>query len=118
MKAVLISIDGTLADVRHRQPRAGTPEYDKRDEILKDAPVPDSVRCLRELARRYKLVYLGARPPAAQAPTEEWLRAKGYPDGPVHLAATPDERSALAKELKARFDFAAGIGTGRSEEHT
>src|SRR5574337_327378 len=112
MKAVLIAIDGALADVRHRQPRAGTPEYDKREEILKDAAAPDSVRCLRELARRYKLIYLGARLAAAQAATEEWLRAKGYPDGPVHLAATPEERSALAKDLKARFDLAAGVGTG------
>jgi Ni,Fe-hydrogenase III component G len=112
MKAVLISLEGTLADVRHRQPRAGTPEYDKREEILKDAAAPDSVRCLRELAHRYKLIYLGARPAVAQAATEEWLRAKGYPDGPVYLAATPEERSALAKELKAKFDFAAGIGTG------
>ena len=110
MEAVLVHIDGTIADTRARRSLAGTPEFYKREELLKDAATPDSVRCLRELSQRYKIVYLGARPATALAPTEEWLRARGFPNGPVYLAPTREECLALTTELKARFDFAAGIG--------
>ncbi len=110
MQAVLVFIDGTVADTRPRHSLKGTPDFYKREELLKDIPVPDSVRCLRELTQRYKLVYLGARPAAAQAATEEWLRAKGFPNGPVYLGPTQEDRLALAKDLKTKFDFAAGVG--------
>ncbi len=110
MQAVLVHIDGTIADTRLRRSLAGTPEFYKREELLKDAATADSVRCLRELSQRYKIVYLGARPATALAPTEEWLRARGFPNGPVYLAPTREECLALTTEVKARFDFAAGIG--------
>ena len=115
MKAVLVSIEGTLGDARARQHLAGTPDFFKREELLKDAVVPDSARCLRELARKYRIVYLADRPESARAATEEWLRAKTFPDGPVYLAATQPERLALANELKTRFDFIAGIGSSWSD---
>jgi len=112
MPAVLVSIEGTIGDHRARQSLAGSPDFYKREELLKDSATPDSAHCLQELAQKYKIVYLGRRPAGALAATEEWLRAKGFPPGPVCLAPTQEERLALARELKDRFDFSAGIGTG------
>jgi uncharacterized HAD superfamily protein len=86
MKAVLIFIDGIICDWRQRQHLAGTPDYYKREIVMKDVPVPGSTRCLQELAQRYRIVYIGARPDAARAMTEEWLAAMNFPKGPVYLA--------------------------------
>ena len=111
MKAVLVSIDGTLSDTRSRQPLAGTPDFYKREQVLKDAAVQDSVHCLRELAQTHRVVYLGGRPETCLSATEEWLRAKGFPEGPVYLAPTLVDQLALTNDLKARFDFVAGVGS-------
>lgn len=111
MKAVLVFIDGILCDWRQRQHLEGAPDFYKREIVIKDVPVPGSVRCLQELAQRYQIVYIGARPDTALAMTEEWLRTTGFPTGPVYIAKTHEERLALVKTFKDRFEFAAGIGT-------
>ncbi len=77
---------------------------------MKDLPVPGAVQCLQELAERYQTVYIGARPTSTLPYTEEWLAAMGFPQGPLYLAPTQEERLALARDLRAQYDFAAGIG--------
>jgi len=111
MKAVLVSIDGTLADTQERSALAGSPDFFKREALLRDAATPDSVRCLRELAQKYRIIYISVRPVDALAATEEWLHARGFPDGALHLAPTHAELLVIAKHLKSEFDFIAGIGT-------
>ena len=69
-----------------------------------------SVECMRDLARRYHLVYLGARPSATLLDTEDWLRGKGFPAGPVYLARTSGQRLRLIEGLQSKFNFVAGIG--------
>jgi len=110
MKSVLVFIDGILCDWRQRQHLEGTPDFYKREIVMKDIPVPGSVRCLQELVRRYQIVYIGARPDEALAATEEWLRTVGFPAGSVYVAKTRAERLALVKTFKDRFEFAAGLG--------
>lgn len=110
MKAILVFIDGTICDGRHRLHIIGTPEFYKREEILKDTATPGSVQCLQELAQRYTIVYMGARPESTLSYTEEWLDRMGFPKGPVYLALTQEERLALVKDLRHKFDFVAGIG--------
>ncbi len=111
MRAVLVFIDGIICDYRQRQHLSGAPDFFKREVLLKDAPTPDSVRCLKELAQRYKLVYLTARPETAQAATEEWLNAMNFPQGPVYSGLTLADRLALAPGLRQEFQFEAGLGT-------
>jgi len=111
MKAVLVFIDGIICDYRQRQPLSGTPDYIKRDVILKDAPTPDSRRGLHELAPRYDLVYMAARPEEARKATEDWLAAMNYPQGPLFLGMTPADRLALAPTLRDQFEFEGGLGT-------
>ncbi|HSD83479.1 MAG TPA: L-2-amino-thiazoline-4-carboxylic acid hydrolase, partial [Anaerolineae bacterium] len=88
----------------------GTPEFYRREEILKDVAVPGSVQGLQELAQHYDLVYIGARPTFTLTFTEEWQAALGFPPGPVYLGETQAERLVLVKELRGKFDFIAGIG--------
>ncbi len=111
MKAVLVFIDGLVCDYRQRQHLSGAPEFYKREVLMKDAPTPDSVRCLQELAQRYKLIYLTARPETAKAATEEWLNAMNFPKGPIFIGQTPGDRLGLAPALREAFEFEAGLGT-------
>lgn len=108
--AVLVFVDGTICDTRHRHHLHGHPDFFGREELLRDAPVLGSVECLARLARRYTIVYMGARPAATRTHTEEWLRRYGFPPGPIYLAPTQEERLALVRGLRRRFDFVAGIG--------
>ncbi len=111
MKAILIFIDGTICDARQRYHLGiGTPEFYRREEMLKDVAVPGSVQCLQQLTQRYQLVYIGARPAFTLPLTEEWLAQMDFPSGPVYLGETQVERLALVKELRNKFDFVAGIG--------
>ncbi len=110
MKAVLIFVDGVICNYGQRLHLSGTPDYIKREMIMKDTPTPDSVRCLLELSQRYQLVYMTARPEAAKAATEEWLTAMNFPKGPLFVGPKQTDRLALAAALRHDFDFAAGIG--------
>ncbi|HIJ73604.1 MAG TPA: hypothetical protein HPP83_05825 [Candidatus Hydrogenedentes bacterium] len=110
MRAVLVFIDGTICDRRSQLSVLGSPAFYEREAILKDLAVPGSVECMQALAERYQIVYIGARPPSALPYTQEWLRKTGFPEGPVHLANTREERLAIARDLRETFDFLAGIG--------
>ena len=110
MKAVLVFVDGTICDRRPHLHLWGTPEFYEREAILEALAVPGSVQCLQELAQHYQIVYMGARPASALPYTEEWLQVMGFPRGPVYLAQTHEERLAIVRGLRERFDFIAGIG--------
>jgi hypothetical protein len=110
MRAVLVFIDGTICDRSAQLHLMGTPAFHEREAILGGLAVPGSVECLRELARVYEIVYIGARPESAVKYTREWLDNMGFPKGPVLLAETQEERLGIARRLGDRLDFAAGIG--------
>ena len=110
MKAVLVFIDGTICDRSPQLDLMGTPEFYEREAILKALAVPGSVRCLQELDQKYKIVYIGARFASALPYTKEWLQLMGFPKGPVYLARSQQERLALVRDLREKFDFVAGIG--------
>jgi hypothetical protein len=110
LKAVLVFIDGTICDRTAQIHLQGTPEFYERAAVLEAAPVPGSVSCLQELARCYAIVYIGARPASALPQTREWLETTGFPEGPVYLARTQEERLELVRALRDAIDFAAGIG--------
>ncbi len=111
MQAILVFLEGTISDTRSRHHIGiGTPEFYRREALLKDLAVPDSVACLQQLASRYEIVYLGARPAFTLSDTEEWLDSMGFPKGAIYLGETHSERLALVRELKDKHDFVAGIG--------
>jgi hypothetical protein len=110
MKAILVFIDGTICDTRQRHHLIGTLDFHRHDELLKDLPVPGSVPCLRALAQRYEIVYIGARPDYTLPATEEWLQAAGFPVGAIYLAETQTDRLTRVRGASKEFDFIAGIG--------
>ena len=109
-RAVLVFIDGTICDMRHRLPLQGTPAFHEREAILRDVPVQGSVECVTELAAHHTIIYLGARPAATIPVTEEWLSRCGYPPGLIRAASTQKERLDIIHHLGRRFDIVAGIG--------
>jgi len=110
MKAILVFIDGTICDTRPRHHLVGIPAFYQPKEMLRDMPVPGSIQALQELAQRYAIVYMGARPALALPTTEEWLRKVGFPKGPIYLAETQAGRLVLARDIGTQYDFVAGIG--------
>jgi hypothetical protein len=110
VKAVLVFIDGTICDRTAQLHLMATPAFYEREAIMAGAPVPGSGLCLQELARRYAIVYMGARPASALPQTREWLETMGFPSGPVYLARTQEERLEIVRALRDELDFAAGIG--------
>jgi len=71
---VILDVDNTLTNENwlHRDPEPAP--YDG-----------DTVRVVNELARRYKVVYLSARPKPLHTLTRKWLAKYGFPEGPVLL---------------------------------
>jgi hypothetical protein len=110
MRAILVFIDGTICDTRLRHQLLGTAAFYEPQEMLKDPPVPGSAQALRELAQRYAIVYMGARPSFTLPITESWLEKGGYPRGAVYLAESQAERLVLVRDVGAQHDFVAGIG--------
>ena len=110
MKAILVFVDGTICDTRARHHLLNTPDFFQRERILEDQVIQGSVKCLNELAQRYEIVYIGARPDSTREYTEEWLRKMEYPKGALFLAESQEERLCLIKEMVGKFDFIAGIG--------
>lgn len=110
MEAVLLFIDGTICDMRHRIPYMETDDFYSDDNIGKDIPTEGSVAFLQELAETYTLVYIGARPACYTETTHKWLLESGFPDGEVYLGQDQQERMQIVRNLKHKYVFAAGIG--------
>ncbi|MCQ1530057.1 LNS2 domain-containing protein [Lutispora saccharofermentans] len=110
MDAILIFIDGTICDTRHRHHLFGTSHFYSESQILKDLPTSDSVKCLKELSQKYKIIYIGARPNCYKDITKKWINETGFPDGNVYLSENQSDRLKIAKKLKEQYNIIAGIG--------
>ncbi len=108
--AVLIFIDGTICDTRHRHHLQDSPAFYASEVVSADVPVAGSVDCLRDLSERYELVYLGARRASTLDDTRRWLLNQGFPAGQVFVGETHANRLKIVRDQATRFDFVAGIG--------
>ncbi len=109
-KAILVFIDGTTCDMRHRIPLRGTPGFFSDENIMKDIPTPGSAEMMNELAKDYILVYIGARPSEYNAITKKWFTVNGFPESEVYCGENQAVRMKITKALKKQYDFYAGIG--------
>lgn len=110
MKTILVFLDGTICDTRHRNHLFGTDAFYLSENVLHDVPTEGSVAFLNELAVTYWLVYIGARPNRLMDLTEQWLRSTGFPQGDIYLGETQAKRMQIVSSLKPLYDFVAGIG--------
>jgi hypothetical protein len=110
MKSILVFLDGTVCDMRHRIPLMGKEEFFADENILKDIETKGSAEFMKELAKTYHLVYIGARPEMYVDITKIWLKNTGFPEGDVYLGKNQQERMSIVIKLKEKSDFVAGIG--------
>lgn len=111
MRALLVFLDGTICDIRNsRILWRGGDDYYSDENIMSDEATNGSVSIMNELAKSYRLVYVGERPEEYVSITRQWLTKTGFPDGDVYLGETQKERMRIIVKLKNQFDFAAGIG--------
>jgi uncharacterized HAD superfamily protein len=110
MKTILVFIDGTICDDRHRLHLYGTSDFNNDANILNDISVIGSIKCLSELNEHYNIIYIGARPELLKKVTLKWITQKGFPKGDVFLADNQNDRLKIAKALSEKYDIVAGIG--------
>ena len=109
-KAILVFLEGTICDMRHRIPLQGKEGFFSDENILKDTGTKDSIKFMNELAQKYHMIYIGARPNDFVDITAKWLKNVGFPDGDVYLGKNQQERMDITKKIKNKFKFIAGIG--------
>ena len=109
-ESVLIFIDGTICDDRHRLNLYGTAEFYSEKNVMKDKPVADSVEFASELAKRYRIIYIGARPESMLSITQKWLDRNEFPKGKVYLANEQSERMKIVESVLAHENIVLGIG--------
>jgi phosphatidate phosphatase APP1 len=87
-------------------------------------PMPGAPEALREIARRFQVVYLTARDHVFAAKTRDWLRRRGFPESPLYLrkgtrfwdTSPRDHKIARLGELRARFPrLRWGVGDVRGD---
>jgi uncharacterized HAD superfamily protein len=76
MKSILVFLDGTVCDMRHRIPLIGKDEFFADDNVLKDVATIGSIEFMKELAEMHHLFYIGARPEIFADITKEYYSAK------------------------------------------
>ena len=60
--ALLMFIEGTICDTRHRHGLIGLPGFHDRELMRADTRVQKGAACLQELACACGVLYIGARP--------------------------------------------------------
>ena len=81
-------------------------------------PLMNAARVLRELATKYDILYLTARPASTSHRTERWLKKYNFPSGPImgskniidFLGQTSFKKKTLAKLRRERSGTLIGIG--------
>lgn len=110
MNTILVFIDGTICDDRHRLQLYGTSHFNQVENILNDISVIGSVECLNELHEHFNIIYIGARPEQMKEATLEWLIRTGFPNGQIYLSEKQEDRLKIAKALSKKYAIVAGIG--------
>ena len=93
---ILVDIDGTLADVRHRLHHikgAGRKNWKAFFAAMDgDTPMDETIRWVRELEKDNHIVVLTGRPEEYRARTERWLRDHGVPFEKLVMRPQGDHR--------------------------
>jgi len=92
---VLVDMDGTLADVRHRLRFLQGRRKDWKgffSQMHKDPPNPEIVQMVRELARDHEIVIVSGRPDNYRRVTEDWLASNHVPYASMYMRRAGDHR--------------------------
>jgi uncharacterized HAD superfamily protein len=106
---VLVDIDGTLADVRHRlhHIRDGRKKNWKAffEGMDRDKPIASTVAWVRSLAENHDIIIITGRPEEYRARTIVWLQENGIPFHDLFMRRNGDHRPdyEIKKEALARW---------------
>ena len=93
---VLVDVDGTLADVRHRlhHIRGGRKKNWKAffEGIDRDTPIASTVAWVRSLAQIHDIIIITGRPEEYRARTVAWLKQNEIPFSDVFMRRDGDHR--------------------------
>ncbi|MER7273488.1 HAD family acid phosphatase [Dactylosporangium sp. NPDC000244] len=112
--AVIIDIDGTVANCRHRQHlvTGETPNWEAFfASAALDESLPEGVAVANEHALDSTVIWLTGRPERYRQLTASWLAAQGLPTANLHMRADDDMRpAAIYKverlgQLRGSFDI-------------
>lgn len=109
-KAALIFIDGTICDDRHQLEMRGTQAFYSAANVMNEQPVPGSLAFVDELAKKYNIIYLGARPQGLLETTRKWLSENGFPHGKLFLSSEQSERIHIAESVLVNENVILGVG--------
>ncbi|MEV1055060.1 hypothetical protein ACFWZR_07645 [Streptomyces sp. NPDC059017] len=99
----VFDLDGTLAETGHRQhflerrPRDWAGFFAAAPD---DAPLPQGLRLVAEVAGECEVGYLTGRPERCRADTVEWLERHGLPLGSIWMRRDHDRRPARTTKLE------------------
>jgi uncharacterized HAD superfamily protein len=110
--SVIVDMDGTLADVRHRVHHVQKRRKNWKSffaTMHKDPPNHDIVEMVRDLARDHEIIIVSGRPDNYQDVTQEWLRRHDVPYQEIHMRPAGDHRAdhIVKREILQRL-LAAG----------
>jgi len=108
---IVVDIDDTLCTTDYSCVILGVGSDNSR-------PFDCAAKTLHELAKKYNIVYLSARPSLVAHRTQRWLKANGFPDGQVlgsrnlidFVAQTDFKKKTLARLQRQHGNLLIGIG--------
>ncbi len=93
---VIVDIDGTIADVRHRLHHIkGSGRKNWRaffDRMDKDLPIPSMLDEVRKLSLAHRILIVTGRPEHYRKQTEAWLRKHDVPYEKLYMRSSGDHR--------------------------
>jgi uncharacterized HAD superfamily protein len=93
---VIVDIDGTIADVRHRLHHIkgpGKKDWKAFFEAMdRDTPITDRMAKVRELGTKHRIVIVTGRPEHYRTRTEAWLRKHGVTYEKLYMRNSGDHR--------------------------
>lgn len=110
-KAIIVDIDGTIADLEHRLHYVKRPKKDKDyksffAEMHKDTPKKEVIDIIISLSKDYHIVFLTGRPEKCRSVTTWWLW-NHIPESKYSfnwgMLMRPDDDSTPDAELKAQI---------------
>lgn len=111
---VIVDMDGTLADVRHRIHHLEGKKKNWKSffaHMHKDPPNPEILDMVLRLAHDHQIVIVSGRPDHYQEVTEDWLRRYSVPYEEIHMRPSGDHRPdhVVKREILDRL-----LSTGKS----
>lgn len=95
-KYVIVDIDGTIADVRHRLHHIKGPKKKNWkaffEEMYRDEPITDRLEQVRELSSKHQILIVTGRPEQYRAQTERWLQRHKVPYEKLYMRKNGDHR--------------------------